>query len=68
MTFAHKVNLRNQPLITSNAVMILTSACPYVSWQWTATTSTGKTFSTSSKTARIVPGVPTPIVSPSDIS
>ena len=43
-------------------------ACPYVSWQWTAKQDIGMCRETSASIDTIAPGVPTPIVSPSDIS
>ena len=39
-----------------------------MSWQWTATREAGTAAKTSLKTRCILPGVPTPIVSPREIS
>ena len=44
------------------------SACPRVSWKWTASASIGISVATARNIARAFVGVPMPMVSPSEIS
>lgn len=54
--------------LTWRAVRMLGSACPYVSWQWTAKALIGTSFITICSILHMEPGVPTPMVSPREIS
>ena len=53
---------------TCKAEKMFARACPYVSWQCTASLDTGTSLDTVSISCLIPPGVPIPIVSPSEIS
>lgn len=58
---------KGHPRTSSSATRIFAKACPYVSWKCIAALfkGTSATFKLSMR-ARVLPAVPTPIVSPSD--
>ena len=47
---------------------MLASACPRVSWKCTASAAIGTSAATARSIARALPGVPMPMVSPSETS
>ena len=53
---------------SSRQARMLASAWPYVSWKWTASARIGTSAATARSMAHALPGVPTPMVSPSEIS